>query len=199
VHIKSFIAVPAVIFGLVSLAACSSASETASPTTSSTTVAAPTTAPTTEATVGANYAPIPTTPALSSEADSLDFGTLTKITTNNGVVTLHLDRAKMYMGDAAKAHNKGKAPLDDFIIEDTDGKKDFSLTLDPGASLQAEAQLTRSGQGDNLKRETLTQTELISRMQKIESTKDGAPVMVWLRHTDGLDSPVVALTDQFIS
>jgi hypothetical protein len=146
-----------------------------------------------------DYSPIPTTPALSPQAETLDFGTLTKITTAGGIVTLHVDRAHFYMGDAAKAHNHGKTPLDDFILDDADGKKDYAFTLDPKASIQAEAQLTKSGEGDNLQRETLTQATFLSRMAKIESSPDQSPVLVWLRHTGGPDGPVVALSDQYIS
>jgi hypothetical protein len=203
VRIQSLIAVPAVIFGLVALAACSSTSETGSTSKSSSTseVASCTTSSssTTTAATATDYSPIPNTPALTPQADSLDFGTLTSVTSTNGVVTLHLDRSHFYMGDAAKAHNNGKAPLDDFIMEDTDGKKDFTLTLDPKASLQAEAQLTKAGEGNNLKRENLSQAELVARMKKLQSTKGNGPVLVWLRHADGLDSPVVALADQYIS
>jgi hypothetical protein len=193
-RITSILAVPTIIFGLATLAACGSASD-------ATPAAAPvtTTAAIAPAAATADYSPIPATPALSSQVDSLDFGTLTKITTSNGIVTLHLDRSHFYLGDAAKAHNKGKTPLDDFILEDTDGHKDYTFTLDPKASLQAEAYLTKNGEGDNLKRETLTEPELVSRMNKITADSDSAPVLVWLRHTDGLDSPVTALVDQFIS
>jgi hypothetical protein len=210
-RIKSFIVVPTAVLSLVTFTACSSTSdtqpstETASTTASATTVtsttAAATTAAaeTTAATATADYSPIPKTPALSPQADSLDFGILTSITTSNGVVTLHLNRAHFYMGDAAKAHNKGKAPLDDFIFDDTDGKKEYTFTLDPKASLQAEAQLTKGGEGGNDTRETLTQEDFVSRMKKLSSTKDAPKVMVWLRHTDGLTSPVTALVDQFIT
>jgi hypothetical protein len=215
-RIKSTLVVSAMVFGLAILSACGSndsdASDASAPSTtdSSTTAAGAVTdiptsiAATTTAAAAADYSPIPVNPASSKAAKGLDFGTLTKVTTAGGVVTLHVDRAHFYVGAEAKAHNKGKAPLDDFLFQDTDGNKQYTFTLDPKASIQAEGNLQ-----DNLEntqeRVNLTPAKLIKNMTKLnaqnaKSDPDAViPVYVWLRHTAGSDGPVTALADQFVS
>ena len=168
------------------------------PTPTSTPLPAPTHLP-------ADYSPIPVSPATTGAAKYLDFGTLTKITTTDGVVTLHVNRSKFYMGDEAAAKNGGKAPFDDFLIQDTDGDKEYTFTLDPKASIQAEGSLQDNMENTNT-RVNLTLSHFVTNMTKLDGlnavesdTNENIHIYVWLRHTDGPDGPVTALADQFIT
>jgi hypothetical protein len=152
-----------------------------------------------------DYSPIPVSPAASAAAKHLDFGTLTKITTTGGVITLYLDRAHFYVGAEAKAHNKGETPLDDYVFDDTDGKKIFTFTLDPKASIQAEANLQKDQENTD-ERVKLTRAQFVQNMTAMMTQNAGqtdpdsiVPVYVWLRHAGGPDGPVTAIADQFVS
>ena len=121
-----------------------------------------------------------TTVGLSSEKTDLDAGTLTKITTHDGVLTLIVDREKLYFGDAAKAHNGGKVPPDDMYIEE--GAKNLTFVLDPHASLTIV--------NNDLAIEKATPAQLIHKL------RDGN-MYIWMRHTNGPNGPVTALAQQY--
>ena len=200
---SSLLVVPVAVLGLFALTACGDDAETVNSATTSAAggesaspTAGPSTSPATD--LAAAYAPI-TDPESESDEVGLDFGRLTKITTKDGVITLHINREKYYAGDDATAHNKGKAPLDGYLIEDTDGDKLLSFTLDPKASIQVTAGLSSNGEQVE-KAETLSPAELIKRMDKLDPSSDpdaNTNPLVWLRHADGADGPVTALVDQF--
>jgi hypothetical protein len=196
VRIISFFAVPAAVLSLVALSACGSADENASPASISDGKAV-------NASTELDYTPIPATPAQTAGATKgLDFGTLTSITTANGVVTLHVDRSNFYIGEDATAH--GAEENRDWIVKDTDGEgKELSFVLDPKASLQAEAGLRNDHDFGSNVRENLTQAQILANMTYVTKKNTANPdetetVYVWLRHADGVDGPVTAVADQFI-
>jgi len=160
-------------------------------------------APTKEPAAPRDYSPVPESPALTPATKTgLDFGILTKITTAKGLVTLHVDRSSFYQGKDVADHTDD--PTRDWVIEDSDGEgKELTFTLDPKASIQAEAYLRNDHDASN-ERETLTQAQLITNMtyvtaQNAAQTDPDAKlsVLVWLRHADGDQGPVTALADQF--
>jgi hypothetical protein len=148
-----------------------------------------------------DYSPIPVRPALTPATKTgLDFGILTKITTASGVVTLHVDRSNFYQGKDVADHTDDRTR--DWVIEDTDGEgKELTFTLDPKASIQAEAHLRNDHDAGN-QRETLTPAQLITNLKYV-TTQNAAQtdpdaklaVLIWFRHADG--GPVTALADQF--
>jgi hypothetical protein len=221
VRSKFILAVPAVALSLLALGACGSSDPEASPATSSTaastTSAGTTPAGTTPAgttptaetgteapATPADYSPIPKSPASTTAGrDGLDFGILTKVTTSNGIVTLHVDRTTFYLGKEAEALNKNDN-IDDWAVKDTDGEgKELTFTLDPKASLQAEADLQDNRENTN-KRVDLTRKQFLHNIDAVtvhykKNGFDGpGTVYVWLRHTGGADGPVTALADQFV-
>jgi hypothetical protein len=198
VRITVLIAVPALALGLLTLTACGEDTEKDSPATSSTVATTPASTPTTSAAATGDYSPI----ADPAQEKGLDFGKLSKITTTNGVITLHIDREKFYTGDEAAAHNNGKIPLDDFIQEDEDGDGELTFTLDPKASIQVTARLSSNGEQVE-QPETLTPEQLISNLDKLKlpaepGQDDDRRPLLWLRHSDGADGPVTAIVDQFV-
>jgi hypothetical protein len=140
----------------------------------------------------ADYRPISESPA---QEEGLDLGYLEKVTAGNGVVTLLVDRRKMYVGAEADARNRAAGnPPNDFFIADPDGEgQELSFVLDPKASLFAEVQL-RNGSGDQVGRQKLSRSSFLHNAGREEAL----PTLVWLRHTDGLEGPVTALAEQFI-
>jgi septal ring-binding cell division protein DamX len=152
---------------------------------------ATTAATTAAATRPPNYRPIGANPA--AEKD-LDFGFLTKVTNTAGQVSLRFDRANFYTGEAAKQHNKGVVPDDDYLIENTNPTL-RTFALDPSASIIAANRLlsdpTDAGP------QNLTADELVDNSQTaLAGSTTGVPV--WLRHTDGLTGPVTALSEQYL-
>jgi hypothetical protein len=139
----------------------------------------------------ADYHPIPADPT--TEPD-LDFGFLTRVVGTDGQVTLRLDRATFYTGEEAKAHNKGKEPDSDYVIENTNTiQREF--TLDPQASITAANRLrTQTGQVGT---ETLSAAQFVQNAQR-ELTASTDDLAVWLRHTDGLTGPVTAIAEQYL-
>jgi hypothetical protein len=145
-----------------------------------------------------DYSPIPANPALSGRPAGLDFGTLSKVTAKNGVVTLHVDRSMFYMGDEVKDHPGEFAQDVGYSIEDTDGKgKDLTFTLDPNAVIRGHYFLKNTfDPADAPKIEKLTVEDFIRNAQRAQT--DGDEVMLWLRHADGPDGPVTAITEQAV-
>jgi hypothetical protein len=139
----------------------------------------------------ANYSPIPED---SSSESGLDFGFLTRVVRNDGTVTLRFDRASFYTGAEAKKRNKGKAPENDYLIENTNTTQ-RSFALDPKASIIAENRL-RNDEGQ-VGRQPLTLDEFIKNTER-ELTGSTTDLPVWLRHTNGLTGPVTALAEQFL-
>ena len=138
----------------------------------------------------ADYHPIPADP--STEPD-LDFGFLTRVVDADGQVTLRLDRATIYTGEAAKAHNKGKEPDSEYVIENTNTTQ-REFTLDPQASITAVNRLrTQTGQ---VGAEILTVAQFIQNAQR-ELTASTVDLAVWLRHTDGLAGRVTAIAELY--
>jgi hypothetical protein len=183
-RISSF--VPATVLALA-LAGCSASdsSPNSDPTPRTTTDPA-TTAP------ASDPSPLPDNPV---EDTSLDFAELTRVTTANGVVTLHVDRKKMYVGDEAAALNKETGSPAEFAIDDPDGEgKELTFVLAPDAFLRADQAL--SDDEDQNVRQALTAAQFLRNAQRLESEKRTA--LVWLRHTDGLNGPVTGLAEQFI-
>jgi len=138
-----------------------------------------------------NYSPIPEN--VSSEP-GLDFGFLTRVVRNDGTVILRFDRASFYTGDEAKRRNKGKAPENDYLIENTNPAQ-RSFELDPKASIIAENRLRN--EAGQFGRQKLTLDEFIKNSGR-ELTGSTTDLPVWLRHTDGLTGPVTALAEQFL-
>jgi len=140
--------------------------------------------------VQADYSPIPEVPGSKS---GLDFGILRKVTTSNGVVTLTVDRAAFYMGKEAKAHNKGKEPLNGYLLENTNTRT-RTFVLDPKASLQGSISLRNDPDAGN-ESETLTPAEFLRNAGRALA-EDSEP-LIWLRHTDGLNGSVTAVSEQY--
>lgn len=138
-----------------------------------------------------DYHPIPED---AGSEPGLDFGFLTRVVSKDGVVTLRFDRAAFYTGDEAKQRNGGKAPDNDYLIENTNPAQ-RSFILDPQASLIAASRLrNESGVAG---RQTLTATEFIDNSTRV-LTGSTTDLPVWLRHTDGLSGPVTALAEQYL-
>jgi hypothetical protein len=124
----------------------------------------------------------------------LDFGFLTRVVRNDGTVTLRFDRASFFTGDEATKHNKGKAPDNDYLIENTNPAQ-RSFQLDPKASIIATNRLlTQVGEVD---RQTLTVDEFVANSTRV-LTGSTTDLPVWLRHTDGLSGPVTSLAEQYL-
>jgi hypothetical protein len=174
--------VPVVVLALA-LGGCSASDPTSSPAPST---SVPPSAP------ASDPSPLPDNPV---EDTSLDFAELTRVTTANGVVTLHVDRKKMYVGDEAAALNKETGSPAEFAIDDPDGEgKELTFVLAPDAFLRADQAL--SDDEDQNVRQALTAAQFLRNAQRLESEKRTA--LVWLRHTDGLNGPVTGLAEQFI-
>ncbi len=150
----------------------------------------PTPSPT--ATKPPNYTPIPQDAAADKD---LDFGFLIQVLNADGTVTLRFDRATFYTGADAIKHNKGKAPDDDYLIENTNPAI-RKFTLDPKASIIATSRLAPSATGIPA-RTTLTAAQFVPNAQAALKTSSG-PLPVWLRHTNGLTGPVTALLEQYL-
>ena len=185
---RAYLVVP-VVLGLFALGACSS--ETSSPTSNlkAANVAA-----------SADYSAIPETPYSLTPAEraNLDFGILSSVTTTNGITTLHVDRTVFYQGQEAQAHGAGDS--EEWITRDPDGEgKLLTFTLDPKASIQAEASLRNDHDAGSQIRENLTPAQLATNTTYVTSGKSdaGPTILVWLRHTGGPNGPVTALVDQF--
>jgi len=138
-----------------------------------------------------DYRPIPVNAAAEP---SLDFGFLTRVVSNNGAVTLRFDRASFFTGEAAKAHNQGITPDNDYLIENTNPAQ-RSFELDPQASIIAASRLLN--QPGPVGRETLTVAEFVQNATRV-LTGSTSDLPVWVRHTDGLSGPVTALAEQFL-
>ena len=147
-----------------------------------------------------DYSAIPEAPYTLKPAEraNLDFGILSSVTTTNGITTLHVDRTVFYQGEEAQAHGAGDA--EEWITRDPDGEgKVLTFTLDPKASIQAEASLRNDHDAGSQIRENLTPAELATNTDYVTSGKSdaGPTILVWLRHTGGPNGPVTALVDQF--
>jgi len=165
--------VPAVF--LVGVSACSASGPSSAP--------SPSPASTPSPTATADYRPISTMPATEK---GLDFVELINVTTAGGVVTLHVDRKVMFVGDEALAHNRSDGnPPNDFAIEDPDGQdKELTFVLDPKAPLRS------------TENRALTQTQFVRNAGR--QTAEGVETPLWLRHRDGLDGTITALAEQYL-
>jgi hypothetical protein len=114
-----------------------------------------------------DYRPIRPNPGLTEKG--LDFGTLTKVTSENGVVTLHVRGFRI-------------------------ATEESTFILDPQASLQGEDGL-RNNPSPRVTRQTLTQAEFVRNAARL-ATEQRSP-MVWLRH-GGPDGHVTALAEQYV-
>jgi hypothetical protein len=143
------------------------------------------------ATEDAQFDPIPAEPWTD---DDLDFGYLTKVSRDGDDIELTFNRATFYYGDEATKKNGGKAPDNDYLIEDTN-KKVRTFTLKEGAALRGSTLLGGDEAGPDGRE--ITPDELVD---NAEAALGGgvAGVPVWLRHEDGKDGPVEALAEQFI-
>jgi hypothetical protein len=124
----------------------------------------------------------------------LDFGFLTKVSDQGGVIAFRFDRAYFYTGEDAKKHNKGVAPPDDYLIVN-DNPTLRSFVLAPTASIVAVDALRN--QPGAVGREALTAAQFVANGQRALGADPG-PVPVWLRHTNGLSGPVTALAEQYL-
>jgi hypothetical protein len=150
--------------------------------------AAPATSATATASAAPDYSPIGDDPA----ASGLDFGYLTAISTGGGVYTLTFDRATLYTGDAATAHNGGTPPPNDYLVENRNPAVRL-FTVEPKAWLHGSFALAGSGAGPEGR--AITFAELAAGVRRAAAEK--RPVPVWLRHAAALDGPVTALKEQF--
>jgi hypothetical protein len=142
-------------------------------------------------TKAADYHPIP---ADATSQKGLDFGFLTAVTSKDGVVELRFDRALFFTGQAAIDHNNGEPPDDDYLIQNTNPAL-RTFQLDPKASIIAANRL--ADQGITESRQTLTVDQFVRNAQSaLSSGNEKLPV--WLRHTDGLEGPVTALSEQYL-
>jgi hypothetical protein len=162
-------------------------SSTGAPATSDDESASPSASPT----PAPNYTPIGTDAAAES---GLDFGFLTKVSDQGGVVAFRFDRAYFYTGEEAKKHNKGVAPEDDYLIVN-DNPTLRSFVVAPTASIVAVDALRN--QPGAVGRENLTATQFVANSQRALGGSPGK-VPVWLRHTNGLSGPVTALAEQYL-
>lgn len=138
-----------------------------------------------------NYRSIPADAA--TEA-GLDFGYLTEVTSQDGTLVLHFDRASFHAGEAATARNGGTAPDDGYLIENTNPAV-RTFPLDPQASIIAVSRLVGAGQ---VSREGLTAAEFLANTRAALAQGPAGGIPVWLRHTDGLAGPVTALSEQYL-
>jgi hypothetical protein len=121
----------------------------------------------TELSLGGDYRPIQPNPGLTE--NGLDFGILTKVTTEDDVVTLHIAGFRLDAGES-------------------------TFVLDPDASLQGEEGL-RNDPGPRAVRQTLTRSEFIRNAGRLEA--ENRSPLVWLRH-GGPDGHVTALAEQYV-
>jgi hypothetical protein len=144
-----------------------------------------------------DYAPILT--VTGSEQPSLDFGTLSAVTQKDGVVTLTVDRSQVYGGAEAKARNGGKAPTNDYLYEDADGKKLLTFTLDPKATILGGYELTLRDDDNAGALIPMTVPELMRNLNTPdpESSQSPRKADIWMRHVGGPDGPVTSLAERF--
>jgi hypothetical protein len=88
---------------------------------------------------------------------------LSKVTTKDGVITLHVDRSMFYLGDDVKDQPGDFAQDVGYSIEDTDGKgKELTFVLDPTAPIQAQYLLKNDfGAADNPSSHKLTLDQFV--------------------------------------
>jgi hypothetical protein len=191
---KSVLVVPAVVLSLVGLSAC-----TATEDKSESVSAPPVQVENVAAAKVTDYRAIPAipaNPAASGKAAGLDFGTLTKVTIKDGNILLHVDRSMFYMGADVKQHPGNFAQDVGYSIEDTDGEgKEFIFPLDPTAPIQAQYSLKNDFNAiDRPSTQELTVDQFVSNAERAQA--DGEQVFVWLRHSNGPEGPVTAVTEQ---
>ena len=120
-----------------------------------------------ELSLGGDYRPIQPNPGLTE--NGLDFGILTKVTTEDDVVTLRIAGFRL---DATES----------------------TFVLDPNASLQGEEGL-RNDPSRRAVRQTLTRSEFVRNAARLEA--ENRSPLVWLRH-GGPDGNVTALAEQYV-
>jgi hypothetical protein len=135
--------------------------------------------------------------SISSNASSepgLDFGYLTKVTEQDGSISLRFDRASFYTGAEAAEYNHGQIPASGYLIENSNTAI-RSFPLDRKASIVAANRLlTVPGQ---LGQETLTVAEFLANSTRALAAGP-ARLPIWVRHTDGMAGPVTALAEQYL-
>ena len=155
-------------------------------------VTTPKPAPTATKAAPPDYSPIP--PDAAGHQRGLDCGFLTGVQKNGDLVTLCFDRASYYTGDEAVRHNGGKAPDDDYVVENNNPAI-RTFTVQSRAPLIGVSRLLSDHSGA-VRQQKLDASSFVA--NATAALRSGQGIAVWVRHTQDADGPVTSLAEQYI-
>lgn len=138
-----------------------------------------------------DYRPIPVD---ASSDPGLDFGFLTAVQKNGDLVTISFDRADYFTGKEAAVHNGGKAPDNDYLIENVNPVvRTFSVQAK--APLIGVNRLVTAHEGP-IEQQRLDADAFVANATTALASGLGIPV--WVRHMQDENGPVTSLAEQYI-
>lgn len=121
-----------------------------------------------------DFSPLPERP----QTVDADFGYVTAVSGSASAMRISFDRAQFFSVNDIRNTNKMKR----------------TFAISPKAGLVGTARL--NNEADEVKREVLTAEVFLDNLR--DALADGGPVAVWLRHTNGLEGDVTALSEQYL-